>query len=168
MAETRRSSARQAKPRNAGGSAKRSAAAQKGTGRSQTQRSEGKRKTTKTTQARPTHAGQTGDGSSSRSGRSSSSRPESGGRNGLSASDVVVRARAALSELLGMPVEGVLGVDRDHGNWVATVQAVELARIPNTTDVLGEYEAVLDKDGELVRYHRTRRYTRGQVDGGGQ
>lgn len=87
------------------------------------------------------------------------------GHNDLSAADAVARAREALSELIGRPVEGVLGIDRDHGNWVATVQVVELARVPNTTDVLGEYETVLDDDGELVRYHRKRRYHRGQVDG---
>jgi hypothetical protein len=31
-------------------------------------------------------------------------------------------------------------------------------------DVLGDYEAVLDKDGEVVVCHRTRRYRRSQVD----
>jgi hypothetical protein len=80
----------------------------------------------------------------------------------------VARARAALSELLGRPVEAVLGIDREQGNWIATVQVVELARIPNTTDVLGEYDAVLDNKGEIVRFHRTRRYQRGQIDGSQQ
>lgn len=87
-------------------------------------------------------------------------------QNGLSASEAVARVREALADLIGRPVEGVLGIDRDHGNWVATVQVVELARIPNTTDVLGDYETVLDGKGEIVRYHRKRRYHRGQVDGG--
>jgi hypothetical protein len=87
------------------------------------------------------------------------------GRNGLSAADAVSRARGTLAALLGLPVEGVLGIDRDGANWVATVQVLELARIPNTTDVLGEYETVLDGHGEVIRYHRTRRYHRGQVEG---
>ena len=43
-----------------------------------------------------------------------------------------------------------------------------MARIPNTTDVLGDYETVLDNKGDVLRYHRTRRYHRGQVDGGQQ
>ncbi len=88
------------------------------------------------------------------------------GRNGLSASDAVSRARRALTGLLGLPVEGVLGIDRDGAAWVATVQVLELARIPNTTDVLGEYETVLDGEGEVIRYHRVRRYHRGQIEGG--
>jgi hypothetical protein len=102
---------------------------------------------------------------SRRAGSSSTSRAAAERQNGLSASDAVSRAREALSELIGRPVEGVLGIDRDHGNWVATVQVVELARIPNTTDVLGDYETVLDAKGNVVRYHRKRRYHRGQVDG---
>jgi hypothetical protein len=78
----------------------------------------------------------------------------------------VARARKGLSELIGRPVEAVLGIDRDDGDWVVTVQVVELSRIPNTTDVLGEYETALDEQGEIVRYRRRRRYHRGQVDGG--
>jgi Gas vesicle synthesis protein GvpO len=87
-------------------------------------------------------------------------------REGLSAVEAVEQARERLSALLGRPVEGMLGVDRDHGNWMVTAEVVELARIPNTTDVLGEYEVILDKDGDVLRYRRTRRYNRGQVDGG--
>ena len=89
----------------------------------------------------------------------------SNGSTGLSASQAVSKAREALSELTGRPVEGVLGIDRENGKWVATVQVVELARIPNTTDVLGDYETVLDANGDVVSYHRKRRYHRGQVDG---
>ena len=83
----------------------------------------------------------------------------------LSAIEAVEHARERLSALLGRHVEGMLGVDRDHGNWIVTAEVVELARIPNTTDVLGEYEAILDKNGEVLGYRRTRRYHRGQVDG---
>jgi hypothetical protein len=82
----------------------------------------------------------------------------------MSAIEAAQAARRHLAELLGRPVEGVLGVERDHANWVVTAQVVELERIPNTMDVLGDYEAVLDKDGEVVVCHRTRRYRRSQVD----
>jgi Gas vesicle synthesis protein GvpO len=85
-------------------------------------------------------------------------------RDGLSARDAVQRAREHLSVLLGRPVETVSAADRDHGNWIVTAQVIELARIPNTTDVLGEYEAVIDRGGEIVSYRRTHRYHRGHVD----
>jgi hypothetical protein len=76
-------------------------------------------------------------------------------------------ARGNLQELLGRPIEAILGVDREGGRWIVKAQVVELSRIPNTTDVLGEYEAVMDGNGEVTRYARIRRYNRGHVEGGG-
>src|SRR5204862_4648081 len=58
-------------------------------------------------------------GTSSSDQASTSGRPAGRG-NGLSAAEAVSRARETLSELLGRRVESVLGIDRDHGNWVAT------------------------------------------------
>ena len=94
--------------------------------------------------------------------RSSSKR---GTKNKLSAREAVEQVRSELPELLGRKVESVLGVARNADElWQVTVQVVELARIPNSTDVLGCYEVTLDEDGELAGYQRRRRYTRGQAD----
>jgi hypothetical protein len=88
----------------------------------------------------------------------------SNGRGSMNAIEAVQSAREQLALLLGRPVEAVLGVERDSSNWVLRAQVLELERIPNTTDVLGEYEALIDRSGELLRYSRTRRYHRGHVD----
>ena len=97
--------------------------------------------------------------------RSSSKRSSSSNKNGLSAKEAIQRVRSELPQLLGRPVESVLGVQRDDDElWQVTVQVVELARIPNSTDVLGAYRVTLDEDGELAGYQRQRRYTRGQAD----
>lgn len=45
---------------------------------------------------------------------------------------------------------------------------VEDRRIPSSTDMLALYEVVLDMDGELLSYKRTRRYSRGAGDGAGR
>jgi Gas vesicle synthesis protein GvpO len=90
-----------------------------------------------------------------------------GARRGqLSGRDVVERVRRELPELLGRPVESVLGVERDreNGDWKVTVQVVELSRIPSTTDLLGSYAVAVDGDGELMGYRRQRRYYRNQAD----
>jgi hypothetical protein len=88
-----------------------------------------------------------------------------GVRKGLSARDAVERVRNDFPELLGRPVESVLGVQRDEDSgWLVTVQVVELARIPNSTDVLGAYAVTLDDDGEMTGYRRRRRYSRSQAD----
>jgi hypothetical protein len=87
------------------------------------------------------------------------------GRNGLSGREAIERVRSELPQLLGRPIESVLGLERDDDDgWKLTVQVVELARIPHSTDVLGAYSVALDSDGELVGYRRQRRYHRNQAE----
>ncbi|HWH92397.1 MAG TPA: gas vesicle protein GvpO [Baekduia sp.] len=71
-------------------------------------------------------------------------------------------ARAQVAELTGHEPETVTGLNRngDAGDWVVTVEALELARTPNTMDVLGSYEVELSEDGELLGFRRRRRYHR--------
>ena len=105
-------------------------------------------------------------GGSSGSGSSRSRRSNGSRASKLSARDAIKRVREELPELMGKPVEAILGVKRDEDDdgWQVTAQVVELARIPNSTDVLGVYAVTLDKDGELAGYERRRRYNRSQAD----
>ena len=83
----------------------------------------------------------------------------------LSGREAIERVRRELPELLGHPVDAVLGLEPEDGKgWQVTVQVVELSRIPHSTDVLGAYEVTLDKEGELQAYKRRRRYYRNQAD----
>jgi hypothetical protein len=82
-----------------------------------------------------------------------------------SPADVVRRARDQVEELLGKPVEGVSAVARDGSSgWTVTLEVLELARIPETTSLLGSYEAKLDREGDLLEARRLRRYARNQSD----
>jgi hypothetical protein len=83
-----------------------------------------------------------------------------GRRKDRSVREVVEEAKGQVQELLGRPVEAVLGVERDDDAWNLTVEVLELSRIPNTTDILGKYEVTLDRDGEITGAKRTRRYPR--------
>ncbi len=88
-------------------------------------------------------------------------------RNGaLSGREAIARVRREFPQLLGKPIESVLGLERDEDGdgWKVTVQVVELSRIPSTTDVLGSYAVMLDRDGEVTGYRRSRRYHRNQAD----
>jgi hypothetical protein len=79
---------------------------------------------------------------------------------------VVTSAREQLEALQGRAAESVSGVERTPNGWTVSLEVVELARIPETTDVLATYELVLDRDANLVRYSRGRRYNRSQADAG--
>ncbi|MGB9183484.1 MAG: gas vesicle protein [Solirubrobacteraceae bacterium] len=95
----------------------------------------------------------------------SSKRRRGSGSTSLSAQDAVQRVRDDLPELLGRPIESVLGVKRsDDSGWEVIAAVVELSRIPNSTDVLGAYRVTLDSKGELEGYQRIRRYNRSQAD----
>jgi len=70
-----------------------------------------------------------------------------------------------ITELTGKEAEGVTGVQPTDDGWRVTVEVVEDRRVPSSADVMATYEIDTDMDGELIAYHRDRRYSRGH--GGG-
>lgn len=80
--------------------------------------------------------------------------------------EVARHAREQIEELFGKPVEDVSAIARgeDGEGWTVTLELLELPRVPDTTSVLGSYEARLDKNGDLVEAKRVRRYSRNQTD----
>ena len=79
----------------------------------------------------------------------------------LSASELSQAALATVADLTGYSPEAVTGLEWDGEYWTVTVDALELPRIPNTTDLLGCYEVKLDESGTLRGYRRKGRYVRG-------
>jgi hypothetical protein len=79
-----------------------------------------------------------------------------------SPASIARRASAELAELVGREPESVIALDRTDEGWRVCVEVLELHRVPDTADLLAEYEVDVDDRGELVGYRRTRRYARGQ------
>src|SRR5918994_145176 len=73
------------------------------------------------------------------------------------------RAAALVSTLTGRAPESVVFIERSDGGWRVGVEVVEVARIPDSADILAVYEVRLDADGDLISYQRTRRYPRGDL-----
>ncbi|MFD1212389.1 gas vesicle protein [Arthrobacter sp. GCM10027362] len=90
------------------------------------------------------------------------------GRDGTRIS-AVKAARAAMSQLemlTNREAEGIVAIGKnDDGGWTVVVEVVESRYVPATSDLLAEYEVVLDRDGELVSYSRGSRYVRGRPRG---
>lgn len=85
--------------------------------------------------------------------------------NNLSAGELARAALIAVRELTGYRPETTTGLDWDGDDdlWRVTVEVLELARVPNTTDVIGSYEVRLDAQGNLRGFRRVRRFPRGEV-----
>lgn len=78
------------------------------------------------------------------------------------ASEIALHAGEQLQALAGRDVESITGIERGDDGWTVHVEVVESRRIPDSADLLGMYEVQVDDQGELVGYHRIRRYGRGQ------
>jgi hypothetical protein len=83
----------------------------------------------------------------------------------LSAAELGKAAMRTVAELTGYDPEAVTALEWDGEFWQVTVDALELSRIPNTTDIIGEYSVRLDEDGTLRGYHRERRFQRSEAEG---
>lgn len=71
------------------------------------------------------------------------------------------------ASLVGHPLDNVVAITgRDEG-WTATVEVVERTAVPDTQDILGRYELLLDDSPVVTEYRRigrTRRGNTGQED----
>jgi hypothetical protein len=83
----------------------------------------------------------------------------------LSAAELSQAAMTTVQELTGYEPEAVTGLEWGGEFWDVTVEVLELARVPNTTDVLGSYVVQLDEQGTLRGLKRRNRFVRGQTNG---
>ncbi len=78
-------------------------------------------------------------------------------------SDVARRAKEQLTALTGLDAVTVSSLDKVDTGWSVAVEMLELKKIPDSSDVLGSYDTVVDDDGNLLSYRRTLRYRRSDV-----
>jgi hypothetical protein len=81
----------------------------------------------------------------------------------LSATELARAALTTVEELTGYRSEAVTGLEWDGDSWRVTVDALEMARVPDSMDVLGAYEVRLDDQGTLRGYRRVKRFKRCEV-----
>lgn len=81
----------------------------------------------------------------------------------MTGSEIAQRAKEQLTQLTRLKPDTVPALSKDEEGWHVAVDLIEMKRIPDTGDVLATYEALLDDEGNLLRYQRTKRYLRGEV-----
>jgi Gas vesicle synthesis protein GvpO len=82
----------------------------------------------------------------------------------IPAREAVQAASDYISAITGRPPTLITGIKpSDKGGWIVEVEMVEDRRIPPSADMLALYEIEVDADGDLLVYHRTHRYMRGNA-----
>jgi hypothetical protein len=90
----------------------------------------------------------------------------------MTAREAAEVSREHITEMTGYEPVAMTSVEStDDDGWVVEFEVIEERRIPSSADILALYEVEVDPDGELLAFHRTRRYHRGQTgstsNGGG-
>ena len=104
-----------------------------------------------------------GNGERRRNAPSKQSASANGRKASVRPAQLAQRAVSELADLIGHEVEGIVSLHRSGDGWCVGVEVLEIARIPDTADVLAEYEVDADRRGHLLGYQRVRRYTRGST-----
>lgn len=76
--------------------------------------------------------------------------------------EIAERARSQLAEVTGLKPVTVTGTFKDEQGWHVLLDMLEMSRIPTATDVLGDYEVLLDENGNILRFERKRTRLRGK------
>ncbi|MEV6318116.1 gas vesicle protein [Streptomyces sp. NPDC051776] len=98
------------------------------------------------------------------SGTTSPGKKSTSGTRRLTASDAAVQAALHVKTLTGREAEGVTSLEHGEEGWRVGIEVVETHRVPDSTDILAEYRVDVDEEGELLSYHRERRYYRSRPE----
>ncbi len=79
-------------------------------------------------------------------------------------SQAIKIAQHELPELLHLKISGVIGGFRKEDGWHLTVEMVERHALPDSQDLLGVYEVILDDEGRIMHYERKRVRRRNEVE----
>lgn len=73
------------------------------------------------------------------------------------------RAREQLAEVTGFSPVAAVGGFKDEEGWHISVDVLEMARLPEATDIIGTYVVTLDLDANMVKFEKKRARLRGEA-----
>ena len=72
------------------------------------------------------------------------------------------RAKEQLAEVTGFSPVAAVGGFKDEEGWHISVDVLEMARLPESTDIIGTYMVTLDPEGNMVKFEKKRARLRGE------
>ena len=79
-------------------------------------------------------------------------------------SEAIRMAEEELPELIHLKLSGVIGALKKEDGWHVKIEMVERHALPDSQDLLGVYEVILDDRGRLMNYERKRVRRRNEVE----
>ena len=80
----------------------------------------------------------------------------------MNMTELAERAKSQLAEVTGLKPITVTGSFKDEQGWHITLDMLEMSRIPPATDVLGDYNVLVDDNGDMLKFERKRTRLRGE------
>jgi hypothetical protein len=77
---------------------------------------------------------------------------------------IIKKAQEEFASLSKLPVNAVIGLTKAEEGWMVSLEALERKAIPDTMDVLGQYEIRLDSEGNLLGFERKKLRKRGETE----
>lgn len=78
--------------------------------------------------------------------------------------DVRATVKQVSAELIERPLDGVVEISNHNGEWRATVEVVERRAVPDTQDIIGQYELQLEDPQTVTGYRRLTRFRRSDTE----
>lgn len=75
---------------------------------------------------------------------------------------IINTATQQMEAIMGKHVSSVTEITHQQNGWHLLVEFIERKAIPDTQDILGVYEILVEPDGEITHYERIR--TRRRMD----
>jgi hypothetical protein len=90
--------------------------------------------------------------------------PRQSSESAIDLGDAQDRARDVAEDLLEYEFEGIIKIEAtDDDGWRTAVEVVERSAVPDTQDIIGRYEIILDATGSVTSYGLLERYRRGDM-----
>ncbi|MBL7176148.1 MAG: gas vesicle protein [Desulfobacteraceae bacterium] len=74
----------------------------------------------------------------------------------LSMGEVIRKARSELNDLTGLEISSTVRAQKEGDGWLVTMEVIEKHSIPDGMDILAIYETLLNPDGNMLEFKRTR------------
>ena len=81
----------------------------------------------------------------------------------MNAQEVIAKARGHIANLGKRSDDGVTSMSRIDNGWAISIEVLERKAIPDTMDILGLYEIIINNEGDLLSLERKKLRKRGDT-----